>query len=360
MPTFHKLKISNLRRETEETVSIAFHVPDELREEYKYIQGQYLTLKTVIDGEDTRRSYSICSGLFDDELRVAVKKVKGGLFSSFANEVLKEGDELDVMTPMGNFYTELHPDQEHHYVGVAAGSGITPLMSIIKTILAYEPKSIFTLIYGNRTRRDIIFREDLVDLKNTYIDRFNMINILSREEPDVDLLHGRIDRNKVADILDRLIPPGGADEYYICGPETMIHDVSDLLAERKVDKKNIHFELFTSPTVQKGEEADVAEVPEELADHVAKVTVVVDGNSMEFDLETAGQNILDAALEKGADLPFACKGGVCCTCRAKLIEGEVNMDVNYSLEEDELEAGFILTCQAHPITDKVVVDFDER
>ncbi|WP_417319967.1 1,2-phenylacetyl-CoA epoxidase subunit PaaE [Emcibacter sp.] len=360
MPTFHKLKIANLRRETEDTVSIAFHVPDKLREEYKYIQGQYLTLKTVIDGEDTRRSYSICSGLYDDELRVAVKKVKGGLFSSFANEVLKEGDEIDVMTPMGNFYTELHPEQEHHYVGFAAGSGITPLMSIIKTILAYEPKSIFTLVYGNRSRKEIIFREELVDLKNRFMGRFNLINILSREESEVELFHGRIDRSKAAEILDRLIPPGGADEYYICGPESMIHDVSGLLAEHKVEKKNIHFELFTSPIVQKGEAAEVAEVPETLSDHVAKVTIIVDGNSTEFELETVGENILDAALEKGADLPFACKGGVCCTCRAKLIEGEVNMDVNYSLEEEELEAGFILTCQAHPITDKVVVDFDER
>ena len=360
MPTFHKLKIANIRRETEDTVSIAFDVPEHLREEYRYIQGQYLTLKTLINGEDVRRSYSICSGLFDNELRVAVKKVKGGMFSCFANETLQEGDEIDVMTPMGNFYTELDPEHENHYVGFAAGSGITPLMSIIRTILAYEPQSTFTLVYGNKTRKDIIFREDLVDLKNTYIGRFNLINILSREDSEVELFQGRIDKEKAATIMDKLIPAGGADEYYICGPETMIHEISDMLQSRGVDKKHIHFELFTSPSVKKGTQKAHEEGAEDLSGQKAQVTIILDGDSTEFELEMDGTNTLDAALEQGADLPYACKGGVCCTCRAKLVEGKVNMDVNYSLEEDELEAGFILTCQSHPLTDKVVVDFDHR
>jgi len=360
MPTFHKLKISDVCQETDDSVSIAFDVPEDLKEGYQYIQGQYLTVKALIDGEDVRRSYSICTGLFDNELRVAVKKVKGGLFSIFANEKLKVGDEMDVMTPMGNFYTDLDKDNAKHYVGFAAGSGITPLMSIIRTILVLEKNSRFTLFYGNKNRSSIIFRENLVDMKNTFMDRFNLVNILSRENQDIDLFNGRIDGEKASDLLDKMLPKDGADDFYLCGPEVMIMDVKDTLEARGVDKGNIHFELFTSPSVQKGEQKAVEEIPEELKGKKADVTVIVDGNQTDFDLAMDGGNILDAALEQGADLPFACKGGVCCTCRAKLVEGKVSMDVNYSLEQEELDRGFILTCQAHPLTEKVVVDFDHR
>jgi len=360
MPVFHSLKIANIRRETDEAVSIAFEVPPDLREQYKFNAGQYLTLKAVIDGEDTRRSYSICSGLFDDELRVAVKKIKGGLFSCFANEKLEAGDRLEVMTPMGNFFTPLDKAHKKHYVGFAAGSGITPLMSMIRTILVYEPESSFTLIYGNRTRKSIIFREDLVDLKNSFISRFNMINILSREDQEVELFSGRITGDKAAQVMDRLIPASGADEVYLCGPEEMINDVSDILQKRGIHKENIHFELFTSPTSTQGEKQATEENTADLSGKNSRITVIVDGDEHSFDLDMGGENILDAALEQGADLPYACKGGVCCTCRAKLIEGRVNMEINYALEEDEVEAGFILTCQSHPLTEKVVVDFDER
>lgn len=360
MPVFHSLTISDIRQETDDTVSIAFDVPPALLEEYTYNAGQYLTLKTIINGEDIRRSYSICSGLFDHELRVAVKKIKGGLFSSFANEKLKKGDNLDVMTPMGNFFTPLDKAHEKHYVGFAAGSGITPLISIIRTLLAYEPKSVFTLVYGNKNRKSIIFREGLIDLKNSYISRFNMINILSREDQEIDLFSGRINGEKAAEVMDKLLPSSGADEVYICGPEDMINDVSDTLQKRGLAKDNIHFELFTSPSVAQGTGADTQDEKSDLAGKMSKVTVIVDGDEFNFDLDMAGGNILDSALEQGADLPFACKGGVCCTCRAKLIEGKVSMDVNYSLEEDEVEAGFILTCQSHPLTEKIVVDFDER
>jgi len=360
MPTFHPLKISNIRKETDDTVSIAFDVPAEFHEEYQYNAGQYLTLKTVIDGKDTRRSYSICSGLFDDELRVAVKKIKGGLFSSFANEKLKIGDTLDVMTPMGNFFTHLDPAHEKHYVGFAAGSGITPLISIIRTILVYEPKSTFTLVYGNRTRKSIIFREDLIDLKNSYMARFNMINILSREDQEVALFSGRITGDKAKQVMARLIPASGADEAYLCGPEEMIMDVSETLKDSGMAAKNIHFELFTSPSVSQGEKQAAEDIDADLAGKSSQVTVIVDGDEFNFDLEMGGDSILDAAMERGADLPFACKGGVCCTCRAKLVEGKVNMETNYSLEEDEVEAGFILTCQSHPLTERIVVDFDER
>ncbi len=360
MPIFHSLKISNIRQETDDAVSIAFEVPQNLHEEYQYNAGQYLTLKAVIDGEDTRRSYSICSGLFDNELRVAIKKIKGGLFSCFANDTLKEGQMLDVMTPMGNFFTHLDKDHKKHYVGFAAGSGITPLISIIRTILAYEPQSSFTLVYGNKNRKSIIFREELVNLKNSYIDRFNMINILSREDQEIDLFSGRITGKKAAQIMDTLIPSSGADEVYLCGPEEMINDVSDTLQGRGLSKDNIHFELFTSPLAVQGTAQEAQDEKSDLSGKISNVTVIVDGDEFNFDLDMGGENVLDAALEQGADLPFACKGGVCCTCRAKLIEGKVNMEINYSLEEDEVEEGFILTCQSHPLTEKIVIDFDER
>ncbi len=360
MPVFHPLKISNIRQETDDTVSIAFDVPTKLHEEYQFNAGQYLTLKAVIGDEDIRRSYSICSGLYDDELRVAVKKIKGGLFSCFANDVLKEGDELDVMTPMGNFFTPLDKTHEKHYVGFAAGSGITPLISIIRTILVYEPKSTFTLVYGNKTRKSIIFREGLIDLKNAYINRFNMINVLSREDQEIELFSGRISGEKAIQIMDKMIPASGADEAYLCGPEAMINDVSETLQKRGLAKENIHFELFTSPTSAQGKEQTSEAENADLSGKMSNVTVIADGDEFTFDLDMGGMNVLDAALERGADLPFACKGGVCCTCRAKLIEGKVNMEINYSLEEDEIEEGFILTCQSHPLTEKIVVDFDER
>jgi ring-1,2-phenylacetyl-CoA epoxidase subunit PaaE len=360
MPVFHSLKISNIRQETDDTVSIAFDVPRELHEEYQFNAGQYLTLKAVIDGEDTRRSYSICSGLFDDELRVAVKKIKGGLFSCFANDVLKEGDELEVMTPMGNCFTHLDKAHEKHYVGFAAGSGITPLISIIRTILAYEPKSTFTLVYGNKTRKSIIFRESLIDLKNSFISRFNMINVLSREDQEIEIFSGRITGEKATEIMGKLIPASGADEVYLCGPEEMINDVSDTMQKRGISKDNIHFELFTSPTSAQGKEQVSEKENTDLSGKMSSVSVIVDGDEFNFELDMGGMSILDAAMERGADLPFACKGGVCCTCRAKLIEGKVNMEINYSLEEDEVEEGFILTCQSHPLTERIVVDFDER
>ncbi len=360
MPVFHSLKISNIRQETDDTVSIAFDVPSDLHEEYQFNAGQYLTLKTTIGGEDTRRSYSICSGLFDDELRVAVKKIKGGLFSCFANDVLKEGDALDVMTPMGNFFTHLDAAHEKHYVGFAAGSGITPLISIIRTILIYEPKSTFTLVYGNKNRKSIIFREGLIDLKNSFISRFNMINVLSREDQEIDLFAGRITGEKATQVMDKLIPGSGADEVYLCGPEEMINDVSQTLKNKGMPKDNIHFELFTSPSSAQGKEQDSEAENADLSGKMSNVTVIVDGDEFNFELDMGAESILDAAMEQGADLPFACKGGVCCTCRAKLIEGKVNMEINYSLEEEEINEGFILTCQSHPLTEKIVVDFDER
>ena len=359
MPVFHKLKISSVVQETEDTVSIAFHVPENLKEEYSYIQGQYLTLKAILKGEDTRRSYSISSGIHENELRVAVKKIKGGLFSSFANDSVKAGDEMDVMTPMGNFYTHMEAKNEKHYLGFAAGSGITPIISMIKTALALEKKSHFTLVYANRLRSSIIFLEELSYLKNQYMGRLNLVNILEHEASEIDFYKGRIDADKTRQILTNILPQGGADEAYLCGPVPMIETVTAVLEEEGMKKENIHFELFTSANVMT-EGADKKAASGVKAEGTATVSLMVDGDTTQFELKKDTDSILDMALSQGADLPFACKGGVCCTCRAKLIEGEVDMRVNYSLEKDEVEAGFILTCQSYPLSDKIIVDFDQR
>lgn len=352
---FHPLTIAEVRRETSDCVSVAFAVPASLKETFRYKQGQYITLRTHINGQEVRRSYSVCSSPLDDELRVAVKQVSHGLFSTYANTELKKGDILDVMPPMGKFFTELDPAQTRQYVGFAAGSGITPLLSIIKTTLRTEPASSFTLVYGNRNRHSIIFKEELEALKNLYMDRFRVMYILSREKTDAVINFGRIDGEKCAAICDKTIDINRTDAFFLCGPENMIFSVKEQLETLGADKKKIHFELFTTPGAQKNTEQKTQHSPSEAK---SKVTIKLDGVSFDFDLGFDGKAILDAALQHGADLPYACKGGVCCTCRAKLVEGEVDMDVNYGLEPDEIEQGFILTCQSHPRTEKVVVDFD--
>ena len=354
---FHTLAVAEVRRETPDAVSIAFDVPEDLRDDYAFTQGQYLTLKTEIGGEEVRRSYSICCGADDGELRVAIKKVEGGAFSTYANENLKPGDRVEVMTPEGRFFTALDPDQHKTYVAFAAGSGITPVMSIIRTTLAREPNSRFTLVYGNRSSKGIIFREALEDLKNLYPHRFTLIHILSREDQEVELLNGRIDRAKCADLFRSLIRVDQVDEFFVCGPGTMIEDVTQALRDQDVSKERIHFEIFATgqaPT------ALARKVPKHTgpAPDDAEITVVIDGRETSFHLTPGGQPILDAALAHGADVPFACKGGVCCTCRAKLVEGEVDMDVVYGLEDEEIAAGYVLTCQSHPRSKRVVVNYD--
>ena len=355
---FEQLTVREVRRETNDCVSIAFEIPDTLKNSFQFLQGQYITLKTKIGGEEVRRSYSICSSPLDDELRVAVKKVPQGVFSTYANEILKAGDQLDVMPPIGKFFTQLLPEQKKNYVGFAAGSGITPLLSIIKTTLQTEQESTFTLVYGNRNRHSIIFRETLEALKNKYMDRFRLIHILSRETTDTPLNSGRIDTDKCLVLCDKAIDLQQTDEFFLCGPEEMIFAVKNVLEQQHVPTQKIHFELFTTAGQQHKknhqQEEDIDKGPK------SKITVTLDGISFDFELSQKGDAILDAALKHGADLPYACKGGVCCTCRAKLIEGEVDMEVNYGLEPDEIEQGFILTCQSHPKSEKVVVDFDVK
>lgn len=353
---FHKLAIKEIKKETADCVSVVFEMPEALKNDFKFSQGQSLTMRTNINNEEVRRTYSICSSPLDNEWRVAIKKVEGGLFSSFANDLLKKGDVLEVMQPVGKFYTELNPVHNKNYLAFAAGSGITPVLSLIKTTLATEPKSSFTLVYGNRSRSSIIFFEELEGLKNKYMNRFTLIHVLSRERTDAAVNFGRITNDKLQE-LEKIIDYKNIDEFFVCGPEEMIFSVKDYLEVNGIDKKKIHFELFTTPgQVKTGNgKRETTSLP----GAACKVTVKLDGRSFDFDLPlNADMTILDAALQQGADLPYACKGGVCCTCKAKLIEGNVAMDVHWGLDEEEVEQGYILTCQSHPTTEKVVVDFD--
>jgi ring-1,2-phenylacetyl-CoA epoxidase subunit PaaE len=353
---FHRLRIKNITKETDNCIGIEFEVPAHLSNNFNFKQGQNLTLRTSINGDEIRRSYSLCSSPLENKLKVAVKKVEDGLFSNFANEKLKPGDLLDVMEPTGKFYVELDPGNKKNYLAFAAGSGITPVISIIKTTLQTEPGSTFTLVYGNRSRSSIIFFEELEGLKNKYIDRFSLINILSRERTDTPLNFGRIDASKLKE-LAALINYSLMDDIFLCGPEEMIFSTKEFLQSAGVEEKKIHFELFTS---SKPKASIVKRTTSEInTGKHSQITVKVDGRSFDFNLPLdSDTTILDAALKQGADLPFACKGGMCCTCKAKLLEGEVEMEVHWGLEHEEIEKGFILTCQSHPKTEKVVVDFD--
>jgi ring-1,2-phenylacetyl-CoA epoxidase subunit PaaE len=354
---FHKLIVKEVRRETPECVSVLFEIPEAIKKDFAFKHGQSLTMRTFLNGEEVRRTYSICASPLDDEWRVAIKKQEGGSFSGFANEQLKKDDVLEVMQPVGKFYTDLDPGQKKIYVAFAAGSGITPVISIIKTTLRTEAKSQFTLVYGNKNKNSIIFKEELEALKDKFIDRFRMIHILSRERTDAPINSGRINQEKLNE-LNKLINYKGTDEFFICGPEEMIFCVKDFLENNGVEKKKIHFELFTTPGEERKSAVKSQESGVKDSGPQSKISVKLDGITFDFDLGFNGEPILDAALKQGADLPFSCKGGVCCTCKARLIEGEVDMEVHWGLEHEEIEQGYILTCQSHPKTERVVVDYD--
>lgn len=355
-PKFHTLQIADIRKETEDTVSIAFEIPDALKNDYSFLAGQYLTLRSTINGEDVRRSYSLCSAPFEGDWRVAVKQVDKGVFSTYANNDLKKGDVLDVMTPTGNFCLHTDSKEIRSYALFAAGSGITPILSIAKTALKEEPNSDVTLFYGNKNFNSIIFREELEALKNTYMDRLRVIHVLSRESLGNDIQKGRINKEKANDLFKAFLKDIPVDAVYICGPEEMILGVKDSMIANGIAEKKVHFELFTTPGVKKTEEKSHSANEQEIS---SNVSIILDGDRLDLSLSSTGETILDAAQRAGADLPFACKGGVCCTCKAKIIEGSAKMDVNYALEKDEVEAGYILTCQAHPTSEKLVVSFDE-
>lgn len=364
MARFTSLTVREVRPETSDSVSIAFDVPEEQRAAFRYLPGQYVTLRHEIDGHDVRRSYSICSGLDESEIRVAVKRVEGGAFSSFANDALKPGDVLDVMVPEGRFTLQPNPATARTYVAFAAGSGITPVLSIAKSVLAAEPESRFTLFYGNRSVREIMFRETLLDLKNRYPSRFSVLHVLSREPQEAALLNGRIDREKCESFFRSILNVHAVDEFFLCGPEGMIGDVKEALAAHGVAEGRVHFELFApaNDAAAKAAEARrsrLAKTPEAERSG-SDVSIILDGIRTDFTLGADDVSILDAALGARPDLPYACKGGMCCTCRAKVLEGRVEMDLNYTLAEEEVERGFVLACQSHPASEKVVLDFDAR
>jgi len=354
---FHPLTIKEIRRETPECVSIVFDIPEHLKDEYRFEPGQNITLKINLGDEEIRRSYSICSSPNENELRVAVKQISGGKFSGHANALMKIGDVISVLPPTGKFNTKLSSTNAKHYLAFAAGSGITPVISIIKTIFDTEPDSFFTLVYGNRSRSSIIFREQLEAIKNKKMDRFVLHHILSREQTDAPVNHGRIDSEKCEMLAKYLVDINNMDHIFLCGPEEMIFSTREWLLKKNIPKEKIHFELFTVPGEKTKNRQQHATSH---TDETSKITIKIDGVALPFNLPYEGPSILDGAMQQGADLPFACKGGVCATCRAKLTFGEVEMDTNYALEEDELAAGFILTCQSHPRSAEVHIDFDAK
>jgi ring-1,2-phenylacetyl-CoA epoxidase subunit PaaE len=351
---FHPLAVASIEPVSDDSVAVTFEVPDELRDDYAFTHGQHLTIRTQLAGDDVRRNYSICSPEGSGVLRVAVKRLPGGAFSEHALDVLRPGDVLDVMTPTGRFFTELDPAHHQHYVCVAAGSGITPVLSIVASTLAAEPLSSVTLVYANRTHRTVMFLEEVEDLKDRYPDRFQLVHVLSREPQEVELFSGRLDADRMSRILDALLPPDTVDEWFLCGPFEMVSDLRKLLVSEGVPKKAIHAEVFhveSAPPVRR--------TPVETSDQDgARVTITLDGRSSTFTLAPDGPAVLDAALAVRADAPFACKGGVCGTCRAKVVQGSVAMDTNWALEPEEVERGYVLTCQSHPTSDDVVLDYD--
>ena len=352
---FHSLKVSDLQRETEGCVSVAFEVPNALQAQFTFASGQYLTFKTTIDGEELRRSYSLCSAPHENEWRVAIKQIPNGKFSSYANETLQIGTTLEVMAPMGNVKFEPNPSAQNHYVLFAAGSGVTPIFSILKTILQAEPLSGVTLFYGNKGFAEVIFREELEAIKNRFLNRLNLVHIFSRENIGVPLLKGRIDAARTKDLLRAFFKNQTINGAYICGPQDMILAVKDELSTFGVNAKDIHFELFHAAPIAKTTEIK----QNKEAAFESHIELIMDGEVTDFYLSSDGPSILDAAYKAGADAPFACKGGVCCTCKAKVLRGEVTMDVNYALTPEEVEQGYILTCQAHPKSNDILISFDD-
>ncbi len=358
MARFHPLEVTDVRRETRDAVVVTLRPRAEDAAAFDFTQGQYLTFRHDFDGDELRRSYSICAGRDEGVLRVGIKRVDGGTFSTWANEALKAGDLIDAMPPMGKFYTAIEPDTAKHYLGFAGGSGITPLLSIIKTVLAREPQSQFTLVYANRQINSIMFREDLEDLKNTYLGRFSVIHILESEGQEIDLFTGRIDAAKMTALFDRWIDAKSVDTAFICGPEPMMLAIAASLRDHGLTDAQIKFELFASGQPGRAKAKAVSKDAVKLGSGTA-ATVTLDGATRSFEMPRTGQSILDAALEANLDAPYACKAGVCSTCRCKVIEGEAEMAMNHALEDYEVRAGYILSCQAFPLTDKIVVSYDE-
>ena len=363
-PLFHALTVRAIEPDTTEAVIVSFDVPEDLRETFGFTQGQYLTLRKTIDGADLRRSYSICAGVDDGELRVGVRKVKGGVFSNWINAQLKPGDSISVMAPQGRFFVPLVPAQRRHHLGIAGGSGITPILSIMKTVLAREPLSRFTLIYGNRSLQSTMFKEEIEDLKNRFMQRLVLHHVFSDEPSDSPLNMGLMNRDKLAEFLGSVVPAAGIAEAYVCGPFQMNDEAEAALLTAGVAEDRVHIERFGVAPQAQAEGSAAADAVMHQAQpgdaEQARVVIIRDGLRREINFSKQQPSILDAAAAAGLEVPFSCTSGVCGTCRAKLIEGEVRMERNFALDKAEVAAGFVLCCQAHPLTERVVLSFDER
>ncbi len=359
---FHTLTVSHIERLTDDAVAVSFAIPDDLADEFVFEPGQHLTLRATVEGQDVRRSYSICrsrpEALQRKELRVASASVPVGLMSNWINDKVRVGDQIEVMTPLGGFTSATQPGGIRHHVAIAAGSGITPVMSLLSTALAEEPRSRATLIFGNRRTTSIMFLEELEDLKNEYPERFHLINVLSREAQDVELFSGRLDRERLERILAAIVPVSTVDEWYLCGPFGLVETTQALLADLGVDSRHVHHEVFhvDDDGVPVARIEPVVTIPGAPAEAV--VTVNLDGRTTVIEMPSRNETILAATLRARPDAPFSCTGGVCGTCRARLVEGEVRMDRNYALEPEEVAAGIVLACQSHPITATVALDYD--
>ena len=356
MAEFHNIKIADIYKETKDTSVITFEIPQDLKKDFEFTPGQHLTLRKEINGEDVRRSYSLCSSPLENQWKVAVKQIPEGKFSTYINEELKTGDELEIMPPSGTFGVASKSEFKKNYLFFSAGSGITPLLSMIKTHLANEPNSTCKLFYVNKTVKSIIFKEELEQLRNTYFGRFEIYYFLTKERRDIELFNGRFDDEKMQVLTKTFIDIPDTNEVFLCGPENMVNYVSEYLVNAGLPKEMVHYELF----VKGLSEADIKRAERLAQQNVegTEVTIIDGGKDFHFTMTKDYDNILDAALGAGADLPFACKGGVCSTCKCEVKEGTVEMKLNYALEEFEVAKNWVLSCQAVPTSDKVVVDFD--
>lgn len=355
MAKFHSIKVADIYKATKDCSVITFDIPADLQEEFQFKQGQHLTVRAHVDGKEERRSYSLCSSPIENKWQVAVKKISDGIFSTYVNDMLKKGDVVDLIAPHGTFNTDVNPGQAKNYIAFAAGSGITPILSIIKTHLAAEPNSTFKLFYLNRTVKSIIFKEEIEQLKNKYFGRFEIFHFLTKEHRNIELLNGRFTKEKIQILTDKIIDIPSTDDCFICGPEQMIYLLRDELVAAGLPIEKIHFELFNTG-ISEEDKQRISKIVEKKVDGT-EVTIIDGGKEFHFVMDEAYDNILDSAIAAGADLPFACKGGVCSTCRCKIVEGTAEMKVNYALDASEVAKNYILSCQAVPTSKKVVVDF---
>lgn len=356
MADFYSVKVADIYKETKNCSVISFDIPENLQDQFTFKQGQYLTLRQQINDEDVRRSYSLCSSPLDKQWKVAVKQIQGGVFSTYVNNELKQGDTIEIMQPAGSFYVDVDANTPKNYIAFAAGSGITPMLSIIKTHLQAEPNSTFKLFYLNRTVKSIIFKEEIEQLKNQFFERFQIFYFLTKEQRDIPFLNGRFNEEKLEVLTKNFIDVADTNDCFICGPQEMIFLIRDHLEAKGLSKDNIHYELFFSGD-NKASNAQISEVLEQKVEGT-EVTIIDGGKEFHFIMDDEYDNILDGALAAGADLPYACKGGVCSTCKCEVKEGTVEMKVNYALDEKEVARNLVLSCQAVPTSEKVVVDFD--